>query len=279
MSQLIAPSHTLVDNIPLGRRISEIMAEKGAAYSISAMAKRLEINRETYRQMLKGDREIYTFELEKIAHDLKFSMDRILQVDVVDQRHELEHMLANATDISQMIKLSENGLEIANGLTERCIALNNVGRSYYWAALYDRSLEIWLQALPMVQECYEKYDEDEWLIRVSGNLMLTYCDNNQYSKFKEIFTYTTPLFEKHPTLSSIAYNSLAKFYIVQGDLEKARKNHLLSLHYSSKTDYHLRTAKFTYNIAYMEYKLKRYHASLEILEGVLDYVDSCNDMF
>ncbi|MGZ4164398.1 MAG: helix-turn-helix domain-containing protein, partial [Tumebacillaceae bacterium] len=84
MSQLLAPTHTLADSIPLGRRINEIMLEKGSAYTISAMAKRLEINRETLRLMLKGEREIYTFELEKIAKDLHVTVERILQSDVVE---------------------------------------------------------------------------------------------------------------------------------------------------------------------------------------------------
>ncbi|MGZ4135285.1 MAG: helix-turn-helix domain-containing protein, partial [Tumebacillaceae bacterium] len=266
MSQLIAPSHTLVDNIPLGRRISEIMAEKGAAYSISAMAKRLEINRETYRLMLKGEREIYTFELEKISQDLKLSVERILQADIVEQRRELEQKSVDVIDVPNMIELAEKLHMYAIGLTEKCISLNNVGRSCYWGARYDRSLEVWQLAWPLVKECYEKYDEHTLIIRVSANLMLSYCDNNQYSKFKEIFTYISPLFEQHPDLPAVAYNSLAKFNCLQGNLEEAKKHHQLSFDFSSKTTNHLRTTKFKQNIAFVEYRLRNFDTSLQILE-------------
>lgn len=49
MSQLLAPAHTFQGEIPLWRRIREIMKEKGSSHSITAMAARIGISRETLR--------------------------------------------------------------------------------------------------------------------------------------------------------------------------------------------------------------------------------------
>ncbi|KEO80890.1 helix-turn-helix domain-containing protein [Tumebacillus flagellatus] len=88
-----APIYTLVDNIPLGQRIEELKKEKGGWYSTTAMAGRLGVSPETLRSMLKGKREIYMYELEKIAGDLKMPVKRILLEDVYKQRKTLDSLL------------------------------------------------------------------------------------------------------------------------------------------------------------------------------------------
>ncbi|ASS75477.1 hypothetical protein CIG75_11140 [Tumebacillus algifaecis] len=85
MSQLMAPTHTNADQIPRLRRIREIMKEKESSFSLSAMAKRLSISRETLRLMLTGDRAIYLVMLEKIAQDLNVPVARILQAESWEQ--------------------------------------------------------------------------------------------------------------------------------------------------------------------------------------------------
>lgn len=97
-------------DIPLGRRIAEIMKEKGSAYSLQAMGKRIGLSRETLRLMLHGGREIYDFELKKICSDLKMSVERIKQQDTWLMHSELQQLLKHEG------RDPKRALEIANHL-------------------------------------------------------------------------------------------------------------------------------------------------------------------
>lgn len=101
MSQLIAPSTTDCYSIPLGRRIFEIMKDKGKYYTQQAMANRLGISRTTFSQMLTGNREIYNFEVEKIAADLKVSVSRVLQEDIANEVVRIEGILKEMSKVER----------------------------------------------------------------------------------------------------------------------------------------------------------------------------------
>ena len=108
---IVAPKHTFVHSIPIQRRLREIMKEKGGAYTISALSSRIGINRETLRKMLNGEREIYSFELDKFAKELHMSIDRILQEDVKKLVAELDSLLEYNSDLNRAKDLAEHFLD------------------------------------------------------------------------------------------------------------------------------------------------------------------------
>src|SRR5690348_197128 len=117
--------------IPLGRRVAEIMRERGRAFTQSAMAKRIGYSGETLRLMLIGRREIYPFELEKIAKDLKLPVERITGEDVRAEREELRVLLARMNPSTRVVELALHLNQHALGMTETCKALLDLGVGLY----------------------------------------------------------------------------------------------------------------------------------------------------
>jgi tetratricopeptide (TPR) repeat protein len=124
-------------------RISEILKEEGPTFTQKAFAKRLGYGRETLRLMLRGKREIYDFELRKIASTLKY----------------LEALLINLKDNQRALELAQKHLEIAIGWPERCVALDNLGRAHYLMRQYEESHQLWQLAYTYAEKIRTTYHD------------------------------------------------------------------------------------------------------------------------
>lgn len=171
MNSLVAPALTTVDELPLGKRISEIMKEKGTAYSQNALSQRLGLHKETFRKMLIGERSIYTFELTAICEALKMSQDRILQKDIKLDHYKFRTALSDKR-YSDALVLAEKLLEIAVGFTERCRSLNDIGRVYYYIGEFEKAHEHWLNAYSYADQAIRASGKSEPLFNVTANLMI-----------------------------------------------------------------------------------------------------------
>ena len=109
---------TSIGKIPIGRRISEALQERGEAFSIRAFAERIGINRETFRTILKGERAITLPELERVVAGLRITEERLRQMDTFKKQEELEALL-KANERTKVMML--RALTLANNLNEVAI--------------------------------------------------------------------------------------------------------------------------------------------------------------
>ncbi|MGZ4123494.1 MAG: helix-turn-helix domain-containing protein [Tumebacillaceae bacterium] len=266
MSQLLAPTHTLADSIPLGRRINEIMLEKGSAYTISAMAKRLEINRETLRLMLKGEREIYTFELEKIAKDLHVSVERILQSDIVAESKELHALLNHISPEPHRSKeLAEKLVQVAIGYSEHCYSKNLLAYVIAMNGDDERGIKLYQEVLPIAQLIIDKFGDDTvfWLLMV--NLSTAQSLNKDYQELG----VTLKLCERYqtddlrfPVMVSANYARYFEFWV--GDLERARAKYEQAIDSANISGNHQSIGIMNYLLGTFEYRQGNYERAYEL---------------
>ncbi|MGZ4159401.1 MAG: helix-turn-helix domain-containing protein [Neobacillus sp.] len=274
MSQLIVHPVTVVDNIPITRRITEIMTEKGKYYSIHAMAGRIGIHRETYRNMLKGERQIYTFELEKIAKDLKITVDRITQEDHKTNSEELRGLLNNRIHPERSLYLAEQLLSSSVGCTERCISLNYLGWAYFELKQVDQAHKAWLRAYELAEEISIKYEESELRYRVLRNLMLSYIQLKDFANALEISEEVESWFETEPLRIAELLYVRANVKESMGDNEEGRNLTYKSLEYCIKAESNEMIGRAYVNAAHFEYFLGNYEKSLEMLECAIEFLKS-----
>ncbi|ARU62641.1 hypothetical protein CBW65_17930 [Tumebacillus avium] len=183
MSQLLAPAKTVADGIPLWRRIRELMKEKGSRYSMSAVAGRLEISRETLRLMLNGEREIYWFELEKIAEDLKMPMARILQEDVAALHAEIATRKKSLQQLDVAMEFAKKRFDMAQGLTEKGYALLDIGYLHLYQEQFADAERVYLAAYEVIQQIGQApQEDDEMAFQALAHLAWVYVWSKQHLK-------------------------------------------------------------------------------------------------
>lgn len=282
MSTLIHTSSATVGTIPIGRRISELMQEKGEAYSIRAFAERIGISRETLRLCLIGERPFTPSTLEKIAHGLGVTVERLRQVDSCQQEQELNRLLTgkNRTKI-MMLRAQSIALELvelALGTTERGIALNNLGRAQYLQHHYNDAHATWLKAMEYAKRLQEHHTDSTLLNHVTANLMLTYTIRKEYSLLEDVLTYVESLSPPDPESLGIAYTTRMNRQNDLGNLEQARAFAYRSLEHFEQTHNERQIAIAMINIAHFEYCLGDREASAKTLEKTIQFVSDHHDL-
>lgn len=258
MSHLVAPSHTFVNAIPLGRRIREIMKAKGNYYTISAMSVRIGINRETFRSMLNGERDIYNFELEKIAHDMKLPIERILQKDISLVEAELDELLRSRNDLDKAHELAMKIHGVAIGISEICYSLNTLGYIYFWQHEINMAHRTWLEAYEYAQQISKLFGDNNVLYRVLRNLMSSYTERKEYDKALEIVEVVEPIFQSNPGRMSALYYTRAKFNEYLGKVDEAKELSYKSLEHSMLLDDKETLGRAYINVAHYEYLKENY---------------------
>jgi tetratricopeptide (TPR) repeat protein len=274
MSHFVATATTSAHAIPLGRRIAEIMSEKGNYYSVSAMAARLGWSRETYRLMLKGERVIYTYELEKIANDLKVSMDRILQRDIEADANELQQLLSNRTGLFRALQLAQELLPKAIGRTERCKILLQLGWAYFERKMFEESLLATQEAHTLALEINQKYQENELKYRTLRNLMISYIEIKDHKKVIDVSNQVENEFDGQHIVLAELYYSRARVAEALGNLEEAVRFSQKSYENCVLSEQRIMVGRALINLSHFAYKMGNYLASQTYLEQSFAYLDT-----
>lgn len=196
---MLAPANTVVDGIPLWRRIRELMKEKGSRYSMTAVANRIGISRETLRLMLNGEREIYMFELEKIAADLKLPVARILQHDIQDLHGQVRESMVSLKEMEAAMELSKRRYERALGLSEKAHALLDIRYLHTFQQQWTEAEQVSLAAQELILQIGLTEEEDELLFKLKNHLVTIYTHTRRYAKGLETLHSMEPLIEKSKT--------------------------------------------------------------------------------
>lgn len=283
MSSTVEYTATMsIGKIPIGRRILELMSEKGNAFSIRAFADRLGENRETFRQTLLGNRPISLSLVENIAERLGVSEERLRQLDSFKKEEELVTLLKATTRTKVMLmraySIALELTEISVGSTERGFAFNNLGRVQYLSHEYEDAHESWQKALLFAKDIQRSFDDSRLLKIVSENLMLTSARLKDYGGAKEMLQLVEQTAADDPnTLGMIAYSRMV-MYGDRGNLESSQKYAYTSLEHFRRTNNNKQIGHALINVAITEYMLGNYQVSAKTLESALDVVQKFEDI-
>lgn len=234
------------------------MKDKGKYYTQQAMANRLGISRTTFSQMLTGNREIYNFEVEKIAADLKVSVSRVLQGDIANEVVRIEGILKEMSGLNEALEIADRLYSVSVGITERCYALNYVGRVHYELKNYHAAHSSWLEAKLIAGEIEKQFGDSALMQTICKNLMLSYTCMGEYDQAANLVPVVERAFtDDSQGMGSLCY-TLAMIAYQRKDFVKA-KNHLLqSYRHYSATDDPKEIGKAEHNLGYIEYRLGNY---------------------
>ncbi|ARU62640.1 hypothetical protein CBW65_17925 [Tumebacillus avium] len=270
MSQLTAPTHTVVDNIPLWLRIREIMKEQGSSYSLTAMAGRLGMSRETLRLMLSGEREIYSFELEKITQDLKIPLARLLQEDIVELKPAYA-ILIDQGRLEEAMELAKYRESIAIGLSEKVFSSASVAWVYFWKEEMDTAKGIIHEALAAAEEVNKKYAFQGVLTRVFVVFLNIYTHTEELDKVLGIVERLKPLLHSDPINMGVLYVALAKMKYASFENAEAKMYMYKCLELFIECANRDRIGRAYINTAIAEYADRNYEQAKELLETGKEY--------
>ncbi|ASS75478.1 hypothetical protein CIG75_11145 [Tumebacillus algifaecis] len=272
MSQLTAPTHTYEDKIPLWRRIREIMKEKGSSYSITAMSARLGMSRETLRLMLNGEREIYNFELEKIAQDLKVQLPRLLQEDLHAQNNnDLRRQLITQNQLGKAMELVEARHVVSIGMSERAFSLSAIAYICFWKQDFDKAKQ-YLQELYVIAEKIKQDYQDEALYSRCLVLFLNvYAHTDEFDKVLEIKEQVEPYLQNDPLNHGVLYVALAKMKYSSFEHKEAKMYLYKCLELYLTTTNRDRIGRAYLNVAWAEYADLNYRKARDLIAGSIEY--------
>lgn len=277
--------HTItatIGRIPIGRRILELMQERGNAFSIRAFAERLGENRETFRMTLSGERPISLALVEKIAEGLGVTEERLRQLDTFKKEEELVALL-KASKRTKVMLLRAHAIalelvEVARGATEQGFAFNNLGRAQFLLQQHEEAHETWKRALEFAITIQKAFDDPRLLKIVSENLMMTSVSLRDYSGVEEMLQYVEQSSADDPnSLGMVAFSRMV-MYGDRNKLELAQKYAYLSLEHFNQTNDSKQIGHALINVARIEYLLGNMDVSAKTLESALVKVQTYDDL-
>lgn len=274
MSQLVVPSHTYVTKIPIGRRVRELMKEKGMAFTISAMSTRMGVNRETLRKMLSGDRDLYTFELDKIADELSLSVPRILQKDIQTEMEELANLLSGSTNLTRATAIAEKFLSVAVGMTERCEAHIQMGKVFFEQQHYELAHEHRVEAHRLAQQIQESFNESRLLDLTTHHLMTSFTVRKDFANARQLAEKAKSTFDENPKRAGEIFYTLAMIAFESVRFNETREHLLQSLEYFQKSQDLKEIGKALHNVAFLEYKLYNYQQARTLFEESINILET-----
>lgn len=265
-----------IGKIPIGRRILELMQEKGEAFSIRAFGERLGENRETFRQTLLGKRPISLSLIERVSEGLGVSEERLRQMDTFKKEEELVTLLkANKRTKVMLMRAHTIALElveVARGATERGFAYNNLGRVHFLSQQYEEAYHAWKHAFRYGKEIYKEFNDPRLIEIVPANFMMACTRIKDYGGANEMLELVEEVSAgNYEALGIVSYTRMV-MYSDRGDLEKAREYAYQSLEHFSKTSNKKQIGYGHLNVAKAEYILGNYAVSAEILGNAIEIV-------
>jgi tetratricopeptide (TPR) repeat protein len=277
----------------LGYRILEIMDEKGKAFTTQALAMRIGMNRKTLSSKLNGNRDLYLFELRRIAESLKLTLERIMQEDIRDEAYELKELFeglryperaveiagkytendwdlerANLFLQTRTFELTMKFVNVAVGATERSKALNDLGRAYFYQQKYEDAHLVWMEAYRYAKKAAERENENSrtLLFNAIENLMISYSIKRESSHLSDILIDAEPLMKHAPERSAVIRYSLAKIAEQKKDFTTAREHYYASLDGYIANNQMNMIARAYHNTACFEYRQGNYQKARELFE-------------
>ncbi|ARU61965.1 hypothetical protein CBW65_13845 [Tumebacillus avium] len=268
---------TPIGNIPIGRRIAEIMSEKGNAFSIRAFSSRIGISKDMLGRMISGERYISPSELEVIAKGLSISVNRVKQKDTVNKSNELRSLLENEKNFKRALELALELQEVAIGCSERFVILNDLGRVYYATRKYEEAHVTWTRAIGFAQTIADEYHDTEPLYKVMNNLLLSFTEIKDYVGLNATISAVKHQFERFPTRMGTLYYSAAVVAFHAQNYDEAKVKFLDALRIFENTGKSIQIGTLEHNVGYTEYKLGNFSSAKEYFERAVTTLENFDE--
>lgn len=252
--------------IPIGRRIGEIMEEKGAAFSIRAFSQRIGITKDTLARMITGERYINPTEMEKIAKGLSLSVERLKKEDTESDLHELQRLLDENSNPTRAVKIAQDILSSAIGMSERCDALNDLARAYFDLGEVELAHSRWTEAYELAQKIYSKYNDSSKLNILMSKLIISYTARKEFSSLTKVLEQIEGVFASNPAKLGSIYYSKAMIAENLGDRQRVKEYLYKSLEFLQMTEVQNQIGRAKLNVGFYEYKSKNYQIAKNLLE-------------
>lgn len=256
---------SITQKVPIGRRIEEIMDEKGGAFSQRAFAPRVGLSKDTLGRIIDGTRHVKPSEVMRIAAGLALSMTRLKQDDAVLIQNELESLLDKKKDLFRASMLAEKLHTLAIGITERFDSALLYARVLYALGQYDKAHEYLLQSYQHAEKIYEKYNETDRLYTSLSKLLITFTVRKEYSRMSEILARVESVFSSDPEKMANICFSKAMIAEQFGNVEEVRVNLYKSLELHQVTGKQNDIGRAEQNVGYFEFKQKNYEVAKRFL--------------
>jgi len=267
-----------IGKIPIGRRIAELLMERGDAFSIRAFAARIGMNRETFRNILIGERPITLPELEKVTQGLRITEERLRQMDTFKKQGELETLLnANKRTKAMMLHaltIANDLVEVAQGMTERCVGLLQVGQAQYYLQQYDEAHESWLSAMEYAEKINKEFGDSTLLYHLTSFLMISFTIRKEYTNIQQTLNVVEGAFASDPMQMGYANYARMKWHEHRGNIDKALKHSYTALDYFLQTNDHSQIGKAQINVAHFEYLTGNFQRAKEMLHQAMEQLKS-----
>lgn len=263
----------LLNTIPISRRITEIMEEKGKPFTQELVARRMGLSRKTFQSILAGKRPVYGTELKTLAEVFRIPVERLTQSDLKIYWEELTRKLSQPNQWDRASELAEWFVSVAVGRTERCNAFLSAGQVALKRGQYEKAHETWSKAYVLALQLKDKYDESEPAELLVQNLLLSCTVRKDYPNAQRLIDEITPTLTEQPhTLGAYNY-TLAMIARHNGELELTRDKLYESLANFQLSGNRRQIGMAEHNVAYIEYLLTKYDQSIKYFEKALLTLD------
>lgn len=259
--------------IPIGRRIGEILEERGKAFSLRAFSARIGISKDTLKRMIDGERPISRAELAKIADGLKLSVERLKQEDTNSQSVELESLLKSLQNRKRAILLAQELVDVAVGISERCHAYDKLGFALFNAGDLDGAHHAWREALTYAEQLERKYQQSDVYHRVLHNQIVTLTERKEFEELARLIDHAMEMFQNNPEYMGALYYSKAMLHLHMGENELHGVCLYRSLAYLQQTPFLIKIGRAESNAGYHEYKEGNYEKAKLLLESAIVHLE------
>lgn len=267
-----------LSTIPIGRRIAELLQERGDAFSIRAFAERIGMNRETFRTILKGERPITLPELEKVTQGLRITEQRLRQMDTYNKQVELESLLnANERTKEMMLRaqsIANELLKVAQGFTERCVALMQLGQVQTYLQLYDEAHQSWLSAMELAEKINEEFNDSTLLYHLTSFLLISFTTRKEYTSIQKTLDVVEGAFATDPMKMGYTKYARMKWHEHRGNIDEAKRYSYLALDCFKQTDDKAQIGKAMINVGHFEFHTGNYEEAKTILHDAIQVLRS-----
>lgn len=246
--------------IDMGRRIAEILDHKGISpYSFS---QRIGMGKDTFYNCLKGKRYLKGSEIEKIASELRLTVERLRQEDIAKERSEMLNLVQKRLNPKRSLELGLELKKIAIGCTEKFDVLNALGKAYFQLGKFEQAQEVWLEAVPFAEKIHEKFQDMYRLYDITTNLIGLYTERKEYTILHDLLFQVESRFgsDRPEMIATIRYSqAMVAFHL--GNRKEGKKKMYDYLTCSEQVGDRQLFGRALHNVAYLEYQLGNYEES------------------
>ncbi|KEO82007.1 helix-turn-helix transcriptional regulator [Tumebacillus flagellatus] len=260
-----------LESITLGRRLKEILSDKGKAFSLRAMEMKTGISKDILLRIMKGERYFKPSEIELVAKAIDLTVDRFKGIDVQKKTEEITLLLSKRINLKRALQLAEELAPIAVGCTEKFTVHNYLGAVHFLLKNYEKALDAYVTSLKEARKLKELHGDSSPLYKAITNLTNTYIQMKDYPNAVNLLRQIQDDLEQfEPLWAGNLTFSEAMIAHSMGNLELCREKMYNHLKYYQQVGLPLQQGIGYQNVGYIEYLLGNYQAAKTFFELAID---------